>query len=107
MVYEWRVYEILPGKMPDIHKRFAEVTLSFFKKHGMEVVGFWEAVIGSSNTLYYMLKYNDLAHREKAWAAFIADPERQSAFAESEKDGPIIARVHNTILKLTPYSKPV
>ena len=49
MIHEYRAYYIMPGRMPDIQKRFAEVTMKLFKKHGIEVVGFWEPVIGESN----------------------------------------------------------
>ena len=49
MIHEYRAYYVMPGRMPDIQKRFAEVTMKLFKKHGIEVVGFWEPVIGESN----------------------------------------------------------
>jgi hypothetical protein len=52
MLYEWRVYEVVPGKMGALHARFQNITLRFFEKHGIKVVGFWEAVIGVTNTLY-------------------------------------------------------
>ena len=104
MLYEWRIYEIPAGKMQNINNRFANVTLKFFEKHGIKVIGFWEAVVGTNNTLYYMIAFNNLAHREKAWDAFASDPAWLKARTESEKDGPIVLRVHNTILKPTPYS---
>jgi hypothetical protein len=104
MIYEWRVYEIPPGKMANINSRFANITLNLFKRHGIRVVGFWEAVVGTSNNLYYMLAFDDLAHREKAWDAFGSDPDWIQARAETEKDGPIVARVHNMLLRPTSYS---
>jgi NIPSNAP len=76
MIYEWRVYEIIPGKRRQLNDRFANHTVGLFKKHGMEVVGFWESVIGGrTNTLYYMLGFKNLAHREDAWKSFSSDPE--------------------------------
>ena len=104
MIYELRIYEPPVGKMPALNDRFANITIGYFEKHGMKVVGFWTEVVGVSNRLTYMLGFDDLAHREKAWASFIADPERQKAFAETEKDGPLVARVENKILRPTPYS---
>jgi len=104
MIYEWRVYEILPGKMANINNRFANITLKLFQKHGIKVIGFWEAVVGTSNTLYYMLAFEDMAHREKAWNAFASDPAWIKARAESERDGPIVSRVHNMLLRPTSYS---
>lgn len=104
MIYEWREYYVMPGRMPALNKRFADITLGYFAKHGIEVVGFWETVIGTSNVLRYMLSYPDLAHREKAWLSFGADQERQAAFAETEKNGPLLERTVSTILRPTSYS---
>src|SRR5256712_12129244 len=57
MIYEYRAYYVMPGRMPDIQRRFAEITLNLFKKHGIRVVGFWETVIGESNELVYICVY--------------------------------------------------
>ncbi len=104
MLYELRVYDIVPGKMADINARFANVTTKLFEKHNIQVVGFWENVVGTSNQLIYMLAWQGLAEREKKWNTFLADPEWLKARAASEKKGPIVARAINTILKPTPYS---
>lgn len=104
MLYELRIYEIVPGKMPDINNRFANVTTKLFEKHGIQVVGFWTPLVGTSNQLVYMLAWESLADREKKWDAFQSDPNWISARAASEEAGPIVARVINNILTPTPYS---
>ena len=104
MLYELRIYDMVPGKMLDIHARFGNVTTKLFQKHGIEVVGFWDNVIGPSNQLVYMLAWKSLAEREQKWDAFQADPQWTQARAASEKAGPIVARVSNTIMRPTPYS---
>jgi NIPSNAP len=104
VIYELRSYEVVPGRMGAMHARFKNHTLGLFKIHGIEVVGFWEAMIGTSNVLHYIVRFEDLAHRERAWAAFGADPEWQRVRAESERDGPIIARIRNEIWRAVPYS---
>ena len=106
MIYEWRVYKITPGKMADIHERFPKITLKFFEKYDIKVIGFWTAVVGTSNILYYMIAFKDLAHREKAWTAFGTDPEWAKARKETEKKagGPLTVTVTNMILKPTAYS---
>ncbi|HVL58263.1 MAG TPA: NIPSNAP family protein, partial [Burkholderiaceae bacterium] len=55
--------------------------------------------------LYYLLEWQDLAERERKWNGFMSDPEWMSARAESEKNGPIVARITNCILAPTGYSK--
>lgn len=104
MIYELRVYEAMPGKLATLNERFAQHTLGFFKKHGINVVGFWTEDIGTSNQLVYILSYQSLADREKRWSAFQADPDWQKLRSETEKSGPLVARVHNSILRPTAYS---
>lgn len=104
MLYEWRVYEVVPGKMGALHSRFQKITLKSFEKHGIKVVGFWEAVIGATNTLYYMLVWENMAQRERVWNSFQSDPEWIKARQETEKEGPIVQRVVNTLLSPTSYS---
>ena len=104
MIYEYRAYYVVPGRMPDIQNRFASITMDLFKKHGIRVVGFWETVIGESNELVYICQYDDLAHRERAWRAFMADPEWQAAKKATEAAGPLVERVFNNIWRPTAFS---
>ena len=46
----------------------------------------------------------DDAERRAKWATFRDDPERVRAFAESEKDGLIVARIENSIWEATSFS---
>jgi hypothetical protein len=104
MIYEYRAYYVMPGRMPDVQRRFAEVAMALFKKHGITVVGFWDTIIGESNELVYICAFDDLAHRQKAWAAFLADPEWQEARAKSEGNGPLVERIVNKIWRPTRFS---
>jgi hypothetical protein len=105
MIYELRIYHAVPGRLPDIIKRFDTITLRIWKKHGIEQAGFWTTLVGeSSMTLTYFLKWESLAEREKKWNAFQADPEWHAARAETEKNGPIVARVANSFLIPTSFS---
>jgi hypothetical protein len=104
MIYEYRAYYVMPGRMPDIQRRFAETTMKLFAKHGITVVGFWEPVIGENNELMYICQFDDLAHRERAWGTFLADPEWQAAKKATEANGPIVERVVNKIFRPTSFS---
>lgn len=104
MIYEWRVYKVVPGKMAALNDRFAKTTLRLFEKHGIKVIGFWTAIVGASNTLYYMLAFDNMAHKEGAWNAFVSDPEWIRARQETEREGPLVERVLNLLLVPTPYS---
>jgi NIPSNAP len=105
MIYELRVYHCVPGRLPDLLKRFETITLPLWQKHRIPQAGFWTVAIGSSNQdLYYMLKWETLEERTQKFAAFQADPEWINARAETEKNGPIVASITNTILQPTSFS---
>ncbi|NNN07258.1 MAG: NIPSNAP family protein [Elusimicrobia bacterium] len=107
MIHELRVYHCLPGRLPDLHARFENVTLKFWAEYGIRPVGFWTTLIGPSNqTLHYLLEWDSLAERETRWNAFAADPRWIAARTETEKNGPIVERIENILLTPTPYSKP-
>lgn len=105
MIHELRIYRCIPGRLPDLHKRFEHITLKLFEKHGIRQAGFWTVAIGDSNQdLYYLLEWESLAERDQKWAAFASDPEWIAKRAETERDGAIVASLENYILQPTAFS---
>ena len=105
MIYEIRVYRCIPGRLPALLNRFANITLKLWEKHGIKQAGFWTVLVGdSTQALYYLLQWESMADREKKWNVFQADPNWISARAETEKDGPIVAKVVNSFLQPTSFS---
>lgn len=126
-VYELRVYFTHPGKLDALNARFRDHTCGLFKKHGIEIVGFWtpskdesqpkKALAGvtvakpeemdefkDDNTLVYLLSFPSLEAQKKAWASFRADPEWIKVKTETEKPGPIVKYVISRNLNPTDYS---
>lgn len=105
MIYELRLYECLPGRMPALLKRFAEHTLGLWDKHGIRQAGFFTTLVGESNQrLTYFIAWDSLAEREAKWKAFTTDPAWLKARDESERDGPILSNVSNQLLTPTAFS---
>ena len=105
LLYEYRVYEAMPGKLVELHARFRDHTLELFEKHGIRNVGYWTVDVGDANDrLIYIVAFEDAADRERAWASFGADPEWHSVVAESEANGKLVARILNSTLTPTDYS---
>ena len=105
MIYEMRIYRCLPGRMPALLKRFEDVTLDLWKRHGIEQAGFWTNEVGASHLdLTYLLRWQSMADRETKWAAFAADPEWIAKRNESEKDGPILSNIVNSFMRPTAFS---
>ena len=69
--------------MDAILARFRDHTMDLFKKHGIEVVGFWVTDIGerSYGELVYLVVWSDLNAREAGWTAFRNDADWQATGA--------------------------
>jgi hypothetical protein len=105
VLYEQRIYTCLPGRLPALNRRFETVTLKLWEKHGIRQVGFWTTLVGEdANDLTYLIAWESMAERERKWSAFGTDPDWLKARAESERDGPILARIRNQFLAPTAYS---
>lgn len=91
--------------MGKLQARFRDHTCKLFEKHGITNVGYWmNSIGGRSDELWYILGFEDLAHRDRAWAAFASDPEWQEARKASEVDGPLVHHIENRILVGTDFS---
>jgi NIPSNAP len=104
-LFELREYETTPGRLSSLVKRFGDFTINKFQKIGYRQVGYWTPVMGGNNqTLIYILAWESYEERTKCFGEFGADPERQKVFAASEKDGPIVERIANVMMKPTAFS---
>jgi hypothetical protein len=102
---ELRVYHCVPGRMPELHQRFINTALGFFKKYGIRPIGFWTNITGTTNqSLTYLLHWESMAEREAKWNAFEADAQWIAKHAESEAQGPLIERIENHFMEPTSYS---
>jgi hypothetical protein len=105
-VYELRIYKTNPGKLPALHTRFREHTCQLFKKHGIELIGFWTPTEGpeAKDRVYYIVAFPSVAAQKKAWEAFESDPEWLRAKAESQTHGVLVKEVISKNMKATDYS---
>jgi NIPSNAP len=105
--FELRIYTAEDGKLEALHRRFRDHTIGLFKKHGMEVIGFWVPTAddaAAANTLVYVMAYPSQEARDASWKAFVDDPEWKAVYAESHKDGPLVKKVESRKLDPTDYS---
>lgn len=105
MIYELRIYDCLPGRLPALLKRFSDHTLALWERHGIRQAGFFTTLVGeSSQRLTYLLAWESLAERETKWTAFATDPEWLKVRGESESDGQIVANISSQLLTPTAFS---
>lgn len=108
-VYELRTYTVLPGRLPALHKRFAEHTMKLFERHGIQNEMYWVPTDDArkDNTLIYIISHESQETADRSWKAFGADPEWIKARDASEADGKILAKPPERVfMKLTDYSPP-
>ncbi len=87
-LFELRTYTAAEGMLPQLDYRFKTDTIGIFENHGMTNVAYWHPMAdqeGASNTLIYILAYDNADAHEKAWAGFRADPDWKAAAARSKE----------------------
>lgn len=127
MIYEFRVYTVAPGKMEALKKRFETMSIPLFEKHGIKVIGFWEGgsipsdaeriqtedgiVVITKDTefdgseLVYMVAFDNIEERDKAWKDFLIDPEWHRLRSESEAtEGKMVLGEQTKMLRPTGFS---
>ena len=107
MLYELRIYRCMPGRKADVLARFRNHTMGFFRRHGIQCIGFWETVVGELDELVYILKWASGEDRDKKWTAFQADPDRARVMEESHRNGVIVEHARSAMLQATDFSPPV
>ena len=105
--FEMRTYYAAPGKLEALNARFRDHTCRLFKKHGIEIVGFWiptDKEQGAENKLVYILAHKSREGAKQSFANFGKDPEWQKAHAESEANGKLVEKIESVFMSATDYS---
>jgi hypothetical protein len=106
-LFELRVYHSPRfSQLQALHQRFSGAEIKIFHRSGIHPVLYGSTIIGGNQpNLTYLIPFDSLAAREKAWAAFGADPEWVKVRQESvEKYGQITAVNDIAIYRATAYS---
>ena len=105
--FELRVYHSpTVRQLAALNERFAGPEIPIFHRCGIYPILYANGLAGESlPNLTYLTPFESLSAREKAWAAFRADPEWIKVRAESiEKSGQISAVMHISLWNAAAYS---
>ena len=104
--FELRTYTAHPGRLQELHARFADHTLDLFERHGMTNVGYFSPQDAplAENTLVYLLAHDSREAGEASWAAFRADPDWQRVAEQTRRNGRLVQSVESVFLEGTDYS---
>jgi hypothetical protein len=107
-VYELRQYE--SNNVASLRRKvkmFDEGEIDLFRKVGMVPVFFGTTVAGRNMpNLVYMVGFDDMAARDKAWGAFGSSPEwKKMSSQPGVSDGEVVSNITNWILRPAPFSE--
>jgi hypothetical protein len=105
--YEVRIYHApTEWQFRALHDRMLGPVAKLFKVHGIEPLFYSTTRVGPNMpNITYMIPWDSLAAREKAWDAFGADPEWVKARKDSiDKSGQIVTMNDIEIYRATAYS---
>jgi len=106
-LFELRVYHSPTWRqLKALHERFAGPEIQIFHRVGVNPVLYSSTLFGANMpNLTYLIPFENLAAREKAWEAFAADPEWIKVRKESiEKHGQMSSIIQISLFKATAYS---
>lgn len=106
-IFELRVYHSPTWRqLAALHERFAGPEVKIFARVGVHPIFYSTGVFGQNlPNLTYLIPFADLGAREKAWAAFAADPEWIKVRKESiDRSGQISSVMQMSLYRATPYS---
>jgi hypothetical protein len=102
VIYELRIYDIIPNRRQALYDRFVEGALDLLRKHGFKMVAMWEPSDGQEK-LFYLLEWPDEKARAAGWRSFRSDPAWQELKTSTEAAGPMVTRMDYYLLREVPF----
>jgi hypothetical protein len=104
--FELRVYHASSSAvLRRLHERFAGPETKIFARSGIHPVLYTSTIIGPDMpNLAYLIPFDSLGAREKAWDTFNADPEWLKVREESNKNGQLVSVSNISIYRAVAYS---
>ena len=103
MVYDFRMYTLKPGGIPEYMAAVREVGKPVRDKHGVKLAGWYYSEIGELNQVVHIWAFRDYEHMAEAKAKVAADPDWQKKYVPRVL--PLIVS-QNTYVMLSPDFAP-
>lgn len=75
MIYDMRIYDLVPGGIPEYQAAVEEVGLPVREKYGVKLAGWYFTEIGTLNRVVHIWAFRDWAHFDEAKVKFRQDPD--------------------------------
>lgn len=103
MIYELRIYDVIPNRREALYDRFRQGALKLLAKNGFRIVDMWEPTDGQEK-LVYLLAWKDENERAACWNAFRHDPDWQELKTRTEAEGAMVTRMEHLLLGSLPFA---
>jgi hypothetical protein len=108
LIHQLRVYEIFERNKAAFHARFRDHAMRIMRKYGFEFVAMWESKTDRRTEFIYLLTWPDVATKEAAWTAFMADEEwKDIKRVTSAEHGDLVGEIQDRVLTATAYTPKV
>ena len=105
MVEQLRIYEIFEHNKAAFHERFRDHAMRIMRRHDFDIRAAWESRGERRTEFVYMLRWPDVAAKEAAWLAFLADEEwREIKRVTAARHGDLVGEIQDRVLVTVPYS---
>ena len=105
MIHQLRIYEIFETNKHAFHARFRNHAARIMGRHGFHIIAMWEAKRPERTEFVYILAWPDVATKEAAWAAFMADQEwSEIKRMTAAEHGSLVGGIEDRTMVLTDYS---
>jgi hypothetical protein len=105
MIQQLRIYGIFEGNKAAFHARFRDHAMRIMSRYGFHILRTWETSHGGRTELAYILEWPDIATKERAWRAFLADEEwKEIKRVTAAAHGELVGEVEDRVLAETEYS---
>ncbi len=103
MVYDFRMYTLKPGGVPEYMAAVKELALPIRQKYGVKLAGWYYSDVGELNQVVHIWAYRDHAHLEEVKAQLRQDADWTQQYLPRVR--PLIV-VQKTYLMLAPDFAP-
>ena len=104
-LYQLRVYQLNERSKALFHARFRDNAMRIMKRHGFDIAATWEARHNGKPEFVYLLRWSDEVALQRAWKAFLADPEWITIKRNTvSPEAPIMGDIEDRTMHLTDYS---
>lgn len=105
MIQQLRIYEIFERNKAAFHARFRDHAMRIMRRYGFEFIAMWETTTDRRTEFVYLLSWPDVATKDEAWRAFMADAEwKEIKRVTAAEHGDLVGEIDERVLTPTAYS---